>query len=206
MDQTDDLLKQSLIGMAVVAEHALPDIELHVRRMRGYAYLLARGLEMNEAESAMLADACQLHDVGMVSVPVAIVRKTTDLTNDEWGLIREHPGIGCSLLARHPHELFRLAAKVALTHHERWDGSGYPSGLKKEDIPVAGRICGLCDVFDTITHPRAYKRALDPDEVLLLLQESSGSFFDPALVELFTAKYADILRVKERFMAVPVPA
>jgi putative two-component system response regulator len=202
MDETDDILKQSLIGMAVVAEYALPDIELHVRRVRGYAYLLARSLEMGELESAMLADACQLHDVGMVSVPVAVVRKSADLTNDEWELIREHPGIGFDLLVRHSHELFKLAAAVAQSHHERWDGSGYPFGLKQEQIPVAGRICGLCDVFDSLTHPRANKRVHDPDEVLLLLQESSGSFFDPRLVDLFTLNYAEILKVKERFAPV----
>jgi len=199
MNPNDDLSKQSLMGMAVVAEFAVPDIEMHVQRVRGFAYRLARGLNMGETEANMLADACQLHDVGMVSVPVAIVRKATNLTNDEWDLIREHPEIGSDLLRRRPHELFKLAGSIALSHHERWDGSGYPLGLMKEDIPLEGRICGLCDVFDTLTHPRAYKRALSPDEVLLLLQESSDSFFDPRLVEIFTLEFNEILAVREQF-------
>jgi putative two-component system response regulator len=199
MNSNDDLLKQTMMGMAVVAEFALPEIEKHVQRVRGYAYLLALGLDMGETEAAMLADACQLHDVGMVSIPAAVIRKATNLSNDEWAMIREHPDVGSDLLRRRPHELFRLAGIIALSHHERWDGSGYPLGLMKEDIPLAGRICGLCDVFDTLTHPRAYKRALSPDEVLLLLQESSDSFFDPRLVEIFTLKFNEILAVREQF-------
>ena len=199
MNQNDELLNQTLLGMAVVAEYALPEIEMHVQRVRGYAYILAQGLDLGETQSAMLADACQLHDIGMVSVPVAVVRKATNLTNDEWNLIREHPEVGCDLLRRHPHELFKLASSIAMSHHERWDGSGYPLGLMKEDIPLPGRICGLCDVFDTLTHPRAYKRALAPEEVLLLLQESSDSFFDPRLVETFTLKFNEISAVRERF-------
>lgn len=202
MTETNELLNQSLVGMALVAEYAVPDIEMHIRRVREYAYLLARGLDMGETESATLADACLLHDVGMVSVPQGIVRKSSNLSNEEWDRIREHPDIGSDLLRRHPHELFQLAASIALSHHERWDGSGYPLGLRKEDIPLPGRICGLCDVFDTLTHPRAYKPAVNPDEVLLLLQESSDSFFDPRIVDAFTLKYPEILQIKDRFRSV----
>ncbi|HUF38770.1 MAG TPA: HD domain-containing phosphohydrolase [Anaerolineales bacterium] len=205
MNQTDEILNQSLLGMAVVAEYALPDVDLHVQRIREYVYVMGRALDMEESEAAMLADASQLHDIGMVSVPVAVVRKATNLTNDEWDMVRCHPDIGSDLLRRYPHEIFQLAGTIALSHHERWDGSGYPLGLMKEDIPLAGRICGLCDVFDTLTHPRAYKRALMPDEVLLLLQESSESFFDPRLVEAFIRKFDEIVAVRNRYQRAKEP-
>lgn len=193
------LVREAIQQMAVVAEYAHPIVFMHIQRVRGYAELLARAAGLAEPEAETLADACQLHDVGMVAVPASIVQKTANLTNEEWGLIKQHPTIGYRILSQASSEVFQVAAQVALTHHERWDGSGYPHGLKGEQIPLAGRICGLCDVFDTLTHPVAYRKAQSPDEVLLLLQESSETFFDPRLVEYFTLQYPDILAVRERF-------
>lgn len=199
----DQIFHETIFRMAVIAEHALPSIENHLRRIHGYAYLLGTGLGKSPAEAEVLAAACQLHDVGMVSIPASIIRKKTNLDNEEWELIRQHPEIGADLLKDLPHEIFRLGARIARSHHERWDGSGYPYSLKGEEIPLEGRICGLCDVFDTLTHPRAYKRAQQPDEVLLLLQEAGDSFFDPQIVDVFTLNYAKILAVRERFTNEP---
>ena len=199
MNENHSLLRESLIKMAVVAEHTLEIAEMHVQRVRGYVHVIARGLDLPEAEATLMADACILHDIGMVSIPTSVVRKATNLTNEEWEFVRGHPTVGAELLAGSDQELFKLARTVSLTHHERWDGSGYPAGLKEEEIPLAGRICGLCDVFDTLTHPRAYKRALSPDEVLMLLEESSEMFFDPRIVDVFKLKYNDILDVRNQF-------
>lgn len=196
---TNQVFLETVHRMAAIAEHALPKVELHLHRVRGYARILADGLGLSETEAETIAVACQLHDIGMVSVPESIIRKTTNLDNEEWDLVRQHPVVGASLIAGMSHPVFEIGEIVAMSHHERWDGSGYPHGLKGDKIPLPGRICGLCDVFDTLTHPRAYKRALTPDEVLLLLQEASESFFDPELVEVFTLKYADILEVREKF-------
>jgi len=199
----DPVFLETLHRMAVIAEHALPNVHQHILRVRGYAKIVARGAGMTESEAEMLSIACQLHDVGMVSVPTYIIRKATNLDNDEWKIVRGHPVVGASLLNGLSHEIFRIGEAVAISHHERWDGSGYPYGLKGENIPLAGRICGLCDVFDTLTHPRAYKRALTPDEVLLLLQEASETFFDPQLVDIFSLHYNEILAVREQYQSEP---
>ena len=193
------IFMESLHRMAAIAEHSLLHIDLHIRRVSEYARILGAGYGLSQEEAGRVADACLLHDVGMVSVPIHIVHKAGNLTNDEWEIIKKHPFVGASLLNNSQHPVIALAETVALTHHERWDGSGYPRGLAGEATPLAGRICGLSDVFDTLTHARAYKAAQSPDEVLLLLQESSGSFFEARLVEVFTLAYPEILAARNAF-------
>ena len=190
---------EAIERMASIAEFSLPNAPYHFKRIRGYTYVLAKGLGMDDAEAELLANASMLHDIGMVSVPGAVVMKTTNLTNEEWDVVKQHPLIGASLLEDSEHELFRRAKLFAVSHHERWDGSGYPHGLKGEAIPLEGRICGLCDVFDTLTHRRAYKPAMTTDEVLLLLQESSETFFEPELIDLFTLNFQKICTIRSEF-------
>lgn len=192
-------LVEAIEKMAVIAEYGLPNVSLHIKRMRGYALILAEGYGINKEEAFTIANACMLHDLGMVSVPRTVVSKTANLTNEEWDLVKKHPNVGASLLDDSENEIFRVGKILALSHHERWDGSGYPNGLKGEEIPLAGRICGLCDVFDTLTHRRAYKPAMSTDEVLLLLQEASETFFDPKLVDLFTLNYPKICEVRLKY-------
>ena len=192
-------------SMVKISESKLPHVLQHVRRMQAYARMLAKAIGKSDEEAEQISLACMLHDVGMVSVPPEIVAKTGNLTNEEWDIIKGHPERGAAMLDGLDDDLFRIARSVALSHHERWDGSGYPLGLKGEEIPLAGRICGLCDVYDTLTHRRAYKPAMDSDEVLLLLQEASETFFDPRLVNAFTLNYKDISRIRLEFQPEPEP-
>ncbi len=195
----DEITLEAIERMAVIAEHGLPNVKNHIWRMRGYAYILAKHNGMTDEEANDIANACMLHDVGMVSVPRSIVSKASNLSNEEWEIVKQHPAVGADILDEAIHDVFKIAKTVALSHHERWDGSGYPLGLKGENIPLVGRICGLCDVFDTLTHPRAYKTPMSADEVLLLLQESSETFFDPKLVDSFTVNYEEIISVRNKY-------
>jgi putative two-component system response regulator len=195
---------ESINKMALIAEHGLPNVQYHIQRMREYSNLLSTSLGMAEKDSKQIGLACMLHDTGMVSVPVSITSKASNLTNEEWDIVKQHPLIGAKFFEVTHNPVYQLAHTVSLSHHERWDGSGYPHGLKGEDIPLIGRICGLCDVFDTLTHQRAYKAAMSPDEVLRLIQECSETFFDPTIVDAFTLNYQKIIEIKEKYASPPL--
>lgn len=182
--------------MASLAEFYDPNILKHIERIRGYSLIVARSIGMSEEEAEVIAYACQLHDIGMVGVPEEIINKTGGLADEDWAIIKKHPEMGAEILDGSPVDILQIGKVISLTHHERWDGSGYPQGLKGEGIPVGGRICGLVDVFDTVTTKRAYKNEVSVDVALHLVQESSGTFFDPELVEAFSKNFEEILKIR----------
>src|SRR5690606_372734 len=140
-----------------------------------------------------------MHDVGKIGIPDAILQKNGKLDEAEWQVMRQHAQIGAEIIGEHPSGLLRMARSIALTHHEKWDGSGYPNGLKGEEIPMEGRIVAIADVFDALTSVRPYKPAWPLEEALEFLRRESGRHFDPALVELFLGQLPAILEVKERW-------
>ena len=140
-----------------------------------------------------------MHDVGKIGIPDAVLRKPGKLDDDEWVVMREHVRIGAEIIGEHPSGLLRMARSIALTHHEKWDGSGYPNGLRGEEIAIEGRIVAIADVFDALTSERPYKRAWSVEDAIALLREQSGRHFDPSLVELFISQMPAVLEVKERW-------
>jgi len=140
-----------------------------------------------------------MHDVGKIGIPDAVLRKPGKLDADEWAVMRQHVSIGAKIIGEHPSGLLRMAQRIALTHHEKWDGSGYPNGLAGEDIPIEGRIVAIADVFDALTSERPYKQAWPVEEAVAFLREQSGQHFDPDLVELFIQRLPAVLEVKERW-------
>ena len=122
---------------------------------------------MDEAEASVLKRAAALHDVGKIGVPDAVLRKAGPLDDEEWELMKQHTVIGAGILAGSRSHIVQMAEEIARTHHEHWDGSGYPEGLRGEEIPLVGRICAICDVFDALTSTRPYKPSWDVDEALV---------------------------------------
>ncbi|HEY0913921.1 MAG TPA: HD domain-containing phosphohydrolase [Solimonas sp.] len=145
--------------------------------------LLARAAGLDEEAAANLALAALLRDVGKIGVPDSILYKTEALTLDDWELMRCHPLIGAQIIGRHPHPLMATARLVALTHHEHWDGLGYPQGLAGEAIPLEGRIVAIADTFCAIVSTRSYRPARSPAQAVALIQERAGSYYDPSLTQ-----------------------
>jgi putative two-component system response regulator len=167
---------------------------LHVIRMSQYSRTLGRAMGMSEADADLLMLASPMHDVGKIGVPDSILKKPGRLTPEEWALMQQHVEFGGLILGDPDSELLQMAKTIALTHHEKWDGSGYPRGLKGEDIPLVGRITALADVFDALCSVRPYKRAWTVPEVLEYIRKERGKHFDPVLVD----KLAEVLPAFEQ--------
>lgn len=189
-----DMLDQVVLT-AYVAELAEWDNRAHSERMRRYTYLLATGCEIAPGEAELLSLAAILHDVGKIRLPAAILRKTASLEADEYELVTRHAEDGARILEASASPVMQAAATIALTHHERWDGSGYPRGLKAEAIPLSGRIVALADVFDALTTRRAYKTVVEPEAALDLIKESAGILFDPGLVSILVERFQEFRAV-----------
>jgi putative two-component system response regulator len=170
---------------------------LHVSRISRYAALLARAIDAQAGWVDDLALAAPLHDIGQVGVPDAILRKPGPLTRDERKKMQEHVGIGSRILAGASSDVLTLAREIVLTHHERWDGTGYPNHLRGEDIPLSGRIVALCDAWDALSTDRVYRKALGFDAAVAEVKNGAGKHFDPALVGAFLERLPQLRAVLE---------
>lgn len=157
----------------------------HVKRVAEFSYLMALEYGMDEEEAELLRKASPMHDVGKIGIPDNILNKPGKLTDDEYETIKTHTIIGYELLHHSERDVLKAASIVALQHHERWDGRGYPNKLEKEDIHIYGRITSIADVFDALSHKRHYKDAWSVDQTYDFIAEHKGSMFDPHLVEMF---------------------
>ncbi|MEN8198595.1 MAG: HD domain-containing phosphohydrolase [Thermodesulfobacteriota bacterium] len=170
----------------------------HTARMPDYCVVLGRAHGMKEHEQAMLFHASAMHDIGKLGISDTILHKSGILTPDEFEEMKRHTVIGADLLYGEDNELMNMAHLIALTHHEKWDGTGFPLGLEGEEIPLVGRIAALCDVFDALTSERSYKEAWSPEDARQVIRDQSGVHFDPYVVELFEDNYFMIEGVFER--------
>lgn len=177
--------KEIIFTLGEVLESRSKETGNHVRRVAAFSYLLAKQAGATEAEAQMLRLASPMHDVGKIGVADSILNKPGPLSSEELTEMRKHTLVGYEILRYGGSGILQTAASVALTHHERWDGEGYPHGLKGEAIPLGGRITAIADVFDALSHHRAYKRAWTVEEAWTYLRQNAGTLFDPRLVELF---------------------
>jgi putative two-component system response regulator len=145
-----------------------------------------------------------MHDVGKIGIPDNILLKPGKLDAKEWEVMRTHPLIGAEILGNHDSELLTMACNVALMHHERWDGKGYPHGLASQEIHIEGRIAALCDVYDALTSVRPYKKAWSSEEAVNYIVGESGGAFEPRLVGLFVESLPEIQEISTRFSDLPV--
>ncbi|MEA2290003.1 MAG: hypothetical protein QOD55_2000 [Solirubrobacteraceae bacterium] len=171
--------------LAQAAESRDGDTGQHIERMSLLCERLGREIGWSVADAELLRHASALHDVGKIGIPDRVLLKPAKLVGEEWEVMKTHAMIGASMLADSRSELLQLAESIARTHHERWDGTGYPARLRGEEIPLVGRICSICDVFDALVSPRPYKEAWPVADALAEIAAQSGRQFDPQLVEAF---------------------
>lgn len=177
--------KEIINRLARAAEFRDNETGLHVLRVSAYAYSLAGAVGLGAIEAENIAMSAPLHDIGKIGIPDNILQKKGKLDEIEWKRMRQHPQIGADIIGLHDSDLLLVAYRIALTHHEKWNGKGYPKGLKGEEIPIEGRIVAIADVFDALTTERPYKRAWTIQEALDQLVLESGESFDPKLVTHF---------------------
>lgn len=201
--QADELLDSRLqvvqrLGRA--AEYKDNETGMHVMRMSHYAKELALAYGLTEQQSEILLHAAPMHDIGKIGIADSIMLKPGKLTEEEFTTMKQHPEIGAEIIGDCGDSLLlKVAKSVSLTHHEKWDGTGYPNGLSGKDIPIEGRICALADVFDALTSKRPYKEAWSVEDTITFLQSQKGKHFEPKLVDLLIAILPKILEIKMTF-------
>jgi len=191
--------REILFTMGEIGESRSKETGNHVKRVAEYSYLLALGLGLSQDQAELLKMASPMHDIGKVAIPDSILQKPGKLTDEEFERMKEHTVIGYQLLNKSGRRLLRHAANIAHEHHERWDGSGYPRGLKGEAIDLFARITAVADVFDALGSARVYKAAWELARILELLRQESGRHFDPAVVDAFMRQLPALLSVRELY-------
>lgn len=191
--------QELLFRMSRAAEFRDPETGQHIQRMAHYSRLIARKMGLSADMQELILQAAPMHDVGKIGIPDHILLKPGRLTPEEYDEMKRHPVIGHELLNGSESRVLQAAAVIALAHHEKIDGSGYPYGLRGEDIPLLGRIVAVADVFDALTSVRPYKQAWPLEKAEAYLRESSGSHFDPVCVSAFFAVWDDVLEIHARY-------
>ena len=171
----------------------------HVIRMSHYSCLLAKEVGLEEEHCDLILNAAPMHDIGKIGIPDAILLKPGKLDHDEWQIMKTHVEIGGEILSEDKSDLLQLAHKIALQHHERFDGTGYPNGLKGEAIAIETRIVTVCDIFDALTSKRPYKEAWSVEDAISEMEETSGSFLDGSLVLSFKKILPEVLKVRQKY-------
>jgi response regulator RpfG family c-di-GMP phosphodiesterase len=187
--------REAILRLSLAAEYRDPETGAHLVRLTKYARLLAANLGLGSAEQDLLGDAAPMHDIGKVGIPDNILLKPGRLDAAEMEIMRTHAQIGADILQGSASPLLQVAASIALTHHEKFDGSGYPNGLKGLEIPLYGRIIAVADVFDALTSARPYKSAWDVDRAVTFILDGAGSHFDPVCVDAFFQDWDKIMQI-----------
>jgi putative two-component system response regulator len=182
------------------AEYRDNETGLHILRMSQFSTLLAKSLGWNEVDCELMLHASPMHDVGKIGIPDAILLKPGKFEPDEWEIMKTHATIGADILEDNSSDLLRLAREIALSHHEKWDGSGYPYGLAEDAIPQSGRIVAVADVFDALTSARPYKKAWPVEDAAAFIQSNAGMHFDPKVATHFQKCLPEILTIRDRHM------
>jgi|SRR6185295_7009989 len=185
--------------LVLAAEYKDRETAEHIQRMSLFGLVLAQAVHLPPGEIEVLRHAIPMHDVGKIGIPDSILLKPGKLTAEEREIMSSHTLIGGRILAGSPSNLLQMGEVIALSHHEWWDGHGYPKGLQGEGIPLPGRICALADVFDALTSDRPYRAALTNEQALELMGQGRGTQFDPTLFDLFLAELDEIFRVQASF-------
>lgn len=197
--ELNDTRLQIIRRLGRAAEYRDNETGLHIVRMSNYSALLARSLGWDAAACELMLNASPMHDIGKIGIPDAILLKPGKLDPHEWEVMKTHATIGADLLSGDDSPLLDLARTIALAHHEKWDGSGYPHALAGESIPQAGRIVAVADVFDALTSARPYKKAWSHDAAVDYIKENSGKHFDPEVVEHFLRNIEHVIQIRQHY-------
>lgn len=197
--ELDNTRLQIIHRLGRAAEYRDNETGMHVIRMSHYSQLLGLVNGMSEDEAKILLNAAPMHDIGKIGIPDNILLKPGKLSIEEWSVMQQHPKIGADILGKQNTVLLSMARKIAFTHHEKWDGSGYPRGLRGKDIPLHGRVVAIADVFDALTTKRPYKKAWSVEDALEVIKKGAGTHFDTNLVEKFLSVMPEILKMKGKY-------
>ena len=190
---------ETLLRLAKAGEYRDSETGNHVIRMAKYSRLIAEKLGLDEERCNLIEIAAPMHDVGKIGVSDLILLKPGKLTEDEFTIMKTHTSIGYDILKDSPSKFLSLGAQIALGHHEKFDGSGYPNKLKGEEIPLEARIVAVADVFDALTSERPYKKAWTNEAAINLITEQSGKHFDPKCVDSFVAQLSKVTFIQKQF-------
>jgi putative two-component system response regulator len=195
----EESYRDAILMLGEAGHYNDTDTGVHIWRMAAYSRVLARGVGWSEAASVRLELAAPMHDTGKIGIPSDVLRKPGPLNEQEWVVMRTHPQVGYDILIRSHAPVFQLAAEVSLRHHEKWDGSGYPGGLKGTDIPQSARIVALADVFDALSMKRSYKEPWPIEKIQQHILDNAGTHFDPELVKVFERVLPQLLEVRDQW-------
>lgn len=183
--------------LVLAAEYKDEDTGDHIVRMSRYSCLIAEKSGLSSKDVDHILFASPMHDIGKIGIPDSILLKTGKLTKEEFDFMKTHTTIGAKILANSKAEILQVSQQIAASHHEKWDGTGYPQGLKGNNIPIFGRIVAISDVFDALTSRRPYKDPYPVDVAVSIIEKESGHHFDPELVDVFVENLGSILKIKE---------
>jgi putative two-component system response regulator len=203
IDDIERLTREFNFSLARAGEYRDYEGGLHLVRVGHMCRTIALAAGRDRQWANMLRLASPLHDLGKIGVPDSVLLKPGPLNARERALMQRHPQIGAEIIPDHPAPIIRMARRIALTHHERWDGAGYPEGLAGESIPLEGRITAICDVYDALLSPRPYKRPWSREVAAAYISENSGTMFDPELVEIFVAQLPALERIQDSYAELP---
>lgn len=194
-----DTQSEIVLRLGEVVESRSKETAYHVVRVAEYSYLLAKGYGLDEQACRIIRLTSPMHDIGKIGIPDSVLLKPGRLTEEEFAIIKTHTDIGYKILGGSKRMLLMEAATIAVSHHERWDGKGYPRGLAGEEIPLSGRITAMADIFDALCSERVYKPAWPLDKVFDYIAAESGRIFDPRLVDILLASRDEVARIRERY-------
>ena len=189
----------TIYRLSMAAEFRDDDTGTHIKRVSLYCAVVAHRMGLAKSDIETILYAAPMHDLGKIGIPDLILLKPAKLNEPEWEIMKRHTVIGAKILEGSDAEFIRLGETIALSHHEKWDGSGYPNGLKGPQIPIAGCITAIADVFDALTSKRPYKEALSIEKSLDLIREGRGSYFDPDIANAFFASQDEILAIRKQY-------
>ncbi len=201
MRKIETLSMEAIYRLSRAAEYRDDDTGEHIQRMSRYAAAVARQMGLNDNVARTLLYAAPMHDVGKIGIPDRVLLKPGKLDDEEWALMQQHTTIGGRILDGSPAPVVRVARTIALTHHEKWDGAGYPRGLKGKAIPLLGRIATITDVFDALMSKRPYKEPFSLEKTCAIIRKGSGNHFDPEVVEAFFAVMDELLAIQREYQS-----
>lgn len=190
---------ETLLKLAKAGEHRDKETGNHIVRMAKYSRLIAEALDLTKERCDLIEVAAPMHDIGKVGIPDQVLLKPDKLTTDEISIMRNHARIGFQILQHSPSKYLSMGAEIALGHHEKYDGSGYPDGLKGDAISLESRIVAVADVYDALTSPRPYKKAWSSEEGLAYLIANKGAHFDPDCVNAFVFQFSNVILIQQQF-------
>lgn len=198
--------EETIQRLAIAAEFRDSSTARHIHRMSHYCELLARRSGLSPDRCDLIRTASPMHDIGKIGTPDHVLLKPGKFTQEEFGVIAQHAEIGYRILSGSDAELLKVAAVIAYTHHERFDGTGYPRGLKGETIPIEGRIASIADAFDALTTQRVYKPAFEIGHAIELMLKHRGEHFDPELLDIFIASTEELTRIHDQYADSALPS